>query len=436
MAARIPSLNDSASRRPGRSGPLASPSIDSTSMTQSTELLETLRREVVRRHGATPGEVRFVRAPYRICPLGAHIDHQLGPVTAMAIDRSVLLAYAPSDDGRVRLSSLDFAGTVEFALDAAPGRQAEDWGNYPRGTVLALGQNHRLGRGIVGVTAGKLHGGGVSSSAAVGVAFLLAFEEVNGLDVAPEENIELVQAIENDYLGLRNGILDQAAILLSRRGQLTRIDCATTHHELIPASAAMAPFKIMLAFSGLRRALVGTDYNRRVDECTLAARALLAAVGRGDDRPVLGNLAAEEYDAHKDLLRDAPGRRAAHFFSEVDRVGRGIAAWKGGDLGAFGALMTASGDSSIRNYECGSPPLIDLYHILVETVGVYGARFSGAGFRGCCVALVRPDDVEEAADRVRDAYIRLHPVLAEHASVVVCDSDDGAAIIEGPRGVG
>src|SRR5262249_60136872 len=133
---------------------------------------------------------------------------------------------------------------------------------------------HRLDRGIVGVITGKLHGAGVSSSAAVGIAFLLAFEDVNRLRVTAEENIELDRRIENAYLGLRNGILDQAAILLSRRGHLTRIDCRTAHHEWIPARPGSPPWRILLAFSGLRRALVGTDYNRRVEECAEAARTL------------------------------------------------------------------------------------------------------------------------------------------------------------------
>src|SRR5262245_62146781 len=124
-------------------------------------LIETLRREVALRYGVAPGRVRVVRSPYRVCPLGAHIDHQLGPVTAMALDRSVLLAYAPSPTREVRLSSLDFPGGVAFSLDRVPGGQADDWGNFPRGAALALQGRHRLDRGIVGVITGKLHGAGV-----------------------------------------------------------------------------------------------------------------------------------------------------------------------------------------------------------------------------------------------------------------------------------
>lgn len=108
---------------------------------------------------------------------------------------------------------------------------------------------------------------------------------------------------------------------------------------------------------------------------------------------------------------------------------RGVTAWKQGNLEEFGRLMTASGESSIRNYECGAPPLIDLYHILIETEGVYGARFSGGGFRGCCVALVDPEIALQAAAEVREAYAARHPDLAENAPVLVCHTDDGARIL-------
>jgi galacturonokinase len=403
-----------------------------TTADQSRVAADALRAEVVHRFGAPAADVRVVRAPYRVCLLGAHIDHQLGPVTAMALDRSVLLAYAPSPAPEVRADSLDFPGGVRFRLDDVPPRRG-DWGDLPRGAALALRGAYHLDRGLVGVVSGGLHGGGVSSSAAVGVAFLLALEDANGLAVTPGENIELDRRVENDYLGLRNGILDQAAVLLSRRGRLTRIDCRTGLHESIPAAPGAPRFRIVLAFSGLRQALVGTDYNRRVRECSEAARVLLAAAGRGDGRGVLGDVAAAEYAAFGGRLRGAPARRAAHYFSEVDRVARGVAAWRGGDLSAFGALMTASGESSILNYECGSPPLVDLYRALAEAPGVYGARFSGAGFRGCCVALVEPDAVDDVAGRVAAEYARRYPALARSASVVVCETDDGASILEGPR---
>ena len=390
-----------------------------------TNLLEQLSR----RYHVPASRIRIVRAPYRICPLGAHIDHQLGPVTAMAIDQAVLLAFAPTDSREVRLASVDFPGEARFAIDCVPDRVPGDWGNFARGAVRVLAQAFSLQTGICGILAGRFSAGGLSSSAAVSVALLLALEDANGLRVSDQENILLGQAIENEYLGLNSGILDQSAILLSRRDHLTVIDCQTLRHELIARPPSMPPYAILIAFSGLTKALVGTDYNRRVAECAEAAASLLAAVGRPGAKPVLRSIAPEEYAAHRHVLEGPSARRAAHFFSEMERVVQGAEAWRRGDLATVGRLMTASGESSIRNYECGSAPLVELYHILIGIEGVYGARFSGAGFRGCCVALVDEAAASQAAASVRRAYHQRHPELAGRAITVVCHSDDGARIL-------
>ena len=243
------------------------------------------------------------------------------------------------------------------------------------------------------------------------------------------DNIRLDQAIENGYLGLKNGILDQSAILLSQKGFLTVIDCASATHELIPWSNTMPDFDILIAQSGLREALVSTGYNTRVDECTQAARILLDAVGRSGREPLLGNITFEEYEMHKNLLSGALAKRARHFFTESERVRLGIDAWRTGDLKTFGRLIAESGRSSIDNYECGSKPLIDLYHILIETDGVYGARFSGAGFRGCCVALVNPQKSSAAIEQIQSAYCAKHPDLSKNAPVFICQPDNGAMIL-------
>ncbi|MDZ7618158.1 MAG: galactokinase family protein [Patescibacteria group bacterium] len=392
--------------------------------------LEQLRQEVVRRYGVASGDVRIVRSPYRICPLGAHIDHQLGHVTAMAIDRAVHVAYVPLV-GEVRLASLDFAGEAAFSLAEVPDRRNGDWGNFARGAVRALKQHCPLRHGIQGVTTGRLDGGGLSSSAAIGVALLLALEEANGLTLTEQDNISLDQAIENEYLGLRNGILDQSAILLSRRDQLTYLDCQTRCHELIPAAADVPSPAILIAFSGLKKALVGTDYNRRVEECREAAEQLLHALGRADAMPVLRNITPDEYAQCQHVLKGEPARRAAHFYSEMERVRLGLDCWRRGDLAEFGRLITASGESSIRNYECGCPPLVDLHEILVGTEGVYGARFSGAGFRGCCFALTDAAAVEAAAESVVRRYRQRQPRLAGEAFVLRCHTDDGARHVQG-----
>ncbi len=392
-------------------------------------VLHSLQDEVAARYGVPRGEVRAVLAPYRVCPLGAHIDHQLGCVTAMALDRGVLLCYAPWPYPEVRMTSRDFPGEVRFRFDSVSTAVAGDWGNYLRGAVMALQQRYSLPTGMVGITAGSVPEGGLSSSAAVGVAYLLALEDVNGLCVSTEENIVLDQYIENTYLGLRNGVLDQSAILLSRSRHLTVIDCATLEHKLITQPAEMPPFAVLIVFSGLRRALVSTDYNRRVAECTEAAKVLLAAAGRPHQQPVLRNVSPDEYRAYRYLLHGPEARRAEHFFSEMERVEKGIQAWQRGDMRSFGELVSDSGRSSIENYQCGAPPLVELYKLLVGSQGVFGARFSGAGFRGCCLALVESSAADTIAQHVLHRYRNLFPQLAADAHALVCTAADGARLI-------
>jgi galacturonokinase len=387
---------------------------------------ERLKNEVATRYQVDSASVRVVFAPYRICPLGAHIDHQGGQVTAMALDRGVSMAYAPVMSPSVRVSSLEFPGEVAFEYARVPERKLGEWGDYLRGAAQALQQETRLRRGIVGVTQGSVHGGGLSSSAAVGVAYLMALQDVNHLQVTPQQNILFDQYIENTYLGLKNGILDQAAILLSRSQQLTWINCQTVEHQHYVRPPGSLPFRILIFFSGLRQALVTTDYNRRVSECAEAARVLLRAVGRDEHPPVLGRVTHDEYTRCRHQLHGAAARRAAHYFSEMERVAAGVVAWQRGDLEEFGRLISVSGESSIQNYQCGAPPLIALYEMLRETDGVYGARFSGAGFRGCCLALVDPQRVAEAAASVKERYVARFPNLADHAGTMVCQSGDGA----------
>ncbi len=398
--------------------------------------------------GPAKGPVRVVRAPYRICPLGAHIDHQWGTVTALAIEPAVHLAYEPADGPEVQLRSGAYAGEVRFRLDAPiAARRGGDWGNYARGAAAALsGAKGPLNRGIRGWIAGAWGEEGLSSSAAVGLAYLHALAEVNGSALTASEAIRLDQQIENGYLNLRNGILDPASILVSRSEELTVIDCRAFGSEEAGMDASGLPTGIrripkpvgrsrplfLLAFSGLRQSLATTEYNDRVAECEAGARILLEASGHRGGPAVLGRVTAEEYERRRGLLAGAPARRAAHFFSEMRRVAAGIRAWAAGDLDRFGSLMTESGRSSIEQYECGCPPLIDLYEILAGAPGVLGARFSGAGFRGCCIALVRRERAEDAMETAREAYVKRHPKLGEQWAAAAVEPADGLSWICAP----
>ncbi len=392
---------------------------------QVNQLIQQLRRQP----GVNPAEITVVKAPLRVCPLGAHIDHQLGLVTGMTIDQSILMAFAPAPNGQVQLESLNFNTPISFGLNDVPPYQKGDWGNYIRGAVLALQRDYQLKHGLIGIVGGEMPIGGLSSSAAVTVAYLLALQAVNQLAVSAAANVSMVRYTENTYIGLNNGILDQSVILFSERNHLTLIDCQSIEINAIPAPAHIEPYEILVVYSGVSQALVGTDYNNRVAECREAARLLLEYSGQPlPADPRLRNVAPAIFQAEGHRLPANLRQRAAHFFGEMQRVSDGVAAWQAGDLRRFGQLITASGESSVKYYESGSPQLITLYEILRDTPGVYGARFSGAGFRGSCLALVDPAARHSIAEAIHWRYPAAHPAEAPAYSIHYCQPDGRARL--------
>ena len=510
--------------------------------------LATLREDVAafaELHGvpADPRDVRVAVAPYRVCPLGAHVDHQGGRVAGMALDCGVLLGFLPAparktgadrDEAHrtepepevgaseVLLRSDAFAGEVarfdvtrpddelpgvfveaaatetndtEGSLSRRSVKEKEEtrrdvarfsgWEKFARGAAWVLADDARLrgsappARGVVGVArsfppGARMDGGGLSSSAAITVACVMAIQRVNertevaparfatdatdatdAADAARWRVARMARRAENERVGVRCGVLDQASIALAERDALTLIDCAGETHARIRFGAdreetslfaaeptlkndtftpprdrgpSGPPFKIMLAFSGLREALTSTGYNARVEECREAARRLLRAPGASD--AVLGDVSPDTHAREKTRLPAHLARRAAHFFGEAKRVADGELLWRRGDLRAFGALVTESGVSSVENYECGCAPMNALRAIVCATRGVFGARFSGAGFRGCVVGLVDAAEAEAAAKSVREAYSAAFPELAGDARVELAGTGDGARIIE------
>ncbi|MFQ5858329.1 MAG: galactokinase family protein [Anaerolineae bacterium] len=394
------------------------------------DLVTTIRHAF----SADRDDVRLVRAPLRICPLGAHIDHQLGLVTGMTINAPILLAYVPNPMRQVRIHSLNFSPPVAFSLDDVPPSGDPLWGNYVQGAALALLQRYALHCGVDGVIAGDMPIGGLSSSAAVGVAYLLALEDVNDLEVTPVENVELDRYIENEYIGLNNGILDQSVILLSDRRHLTFLDCQSVDFSRIPSPLDQDDFEIVVVYSGLTQALVSTDYNRRVSQCQMAARMLLERAGRRvAASPCLRMVPPEVFWDHQRHLPEPLAKRARHFFTEMERVRQGVAAWEAGDLTRFGELMAQSGHSSIVNYECGSPHLISLYEILSNCPGVYGARFSGAGFRGCCIGLSDPAQRGTIVETIHREYPTRHPDIKGEYGIYFCKPDGPARRVPLPE---
>ena len=156
-------------------------------------------------------------SPYRVCPLGAHVDHQHGLVSGFAFNMGVDFWFSPTDDGIVRLRSLTFSGDIEFPINDSVRIKQGNWGDYARGAKYALSQRFKLRRGIEGVIKGSLPIGGLSSSAAVLVAYVMALAQANDIELTKMEVIRIASQAEREYIGLNNGILDQSCIVLSEK---------------------------------------------------------------------------------------------------------------------------------------------------------------------------------------------------------------------------
>ena len=376
-----------------------------------------------------PAGVAF--GPYRISPLGAHIDHQHGKINGLAIDRGIHMAYRPKQNGVIELQSLNFPKRAQFFVSAVPETRAGDWADHLRGAAKALGERYPLKTGLSGVIEGSLPIGGLSSSAAVIICFLTALCKVNGIRLAPMEMIRTAQAAENQYVGVACGKLDQSCEVLSKKDHLLYLDTRDDSYELIPTPEQMKPYRIAVFFSGLERSLRNSKYNLRQDECKAAAYALLGYAGLdygafADTR--LRDVPFTVFDAYKNRLPEPWRRRAEHYYGEFARAERGAQLWRRGDMEGYGQLVFDSGRSSIENYECGCDELKTLYEILRDTRGVYGGRFSGAGFKGCCMALIDPELAEEIGAKVSAAYLKAYPGLAGKYAYHLCASADGAAL--------
>ena len=341
------------------------------------------------------------------------------------------IAYAPKQNGVIELSSLQFPKRAQWHILSTPKEKQNDWADCLRGATIALAQKYHLRIGLCGVIKGSLPIGGLSSSAAVIIAFLSALCKVNDIHLTEMEMILTAQKAENDYVGVSCGKLDQSCEVFSKKDHLLYLDTQDDSYELIPTPATMKPYKIAVIFSGVERSLAGSKFNMRVDECRSAAYALKAYAGLeyGKFKEThMREVPYEIYLAYKDKLPENWRKRADHWFSEFQRVEAGAEAWRRGDIEAYGKLSFESGKSSIESWETGSDELCKLYEIMCRTDGIYGGRFSGAGFKGCCMALIDPLFERSITEKITKEYLKAFPALEGKFSVHIGESADGVRL--------
>lgn len=368
--------------------------------------------------------------PYRIAPVGAHSDYQHGLISGFAIDHGVEIYFLPSDDGEVTLYSGNFDGVTKFSIYTLPQRSYE-WGDFAKAAFVSLKRKFRIDKGLIGFINGTLPVGGLSSSAAVLIAYITAICKINDIKITRAELIDFALYAEHDYLEMNVGKMDQSCEVYSKKDHLLFLDTLDDSYKLIPTNPDMPPYEFAVIFSGKERKLANTAFNSRVDEAKAAAYALraFADIPYGSFKDsYMRDVPREVFDEHKDKIPPAWRRRAEHFYGEFDRVQRGAKAWENGDIAEFGRIMFESGYSSIYNWETGSPELQSLYEIMKKCDGIYGGRFSGAGFNGSSIALIDPAKRDRVAEFLKTEYLKLYPQYENDFSIHFCKTADGVEI--------
>src|SRR5260221_9532618 len=366
--------------------------------------------------GGIPMNSVTTYAPGRAELLGHHPEYKEGDVLAIAVDRGTALKGQTRGGRHVHIPSHQFGKTEIVELDQLASERVTPWARYPFGVIDQFLRNDLPVEGFEAEISSNLPiGAGLSSSASLENATVLFLVKLFGVKLDPMQMARISQKAEHDFVGVRCGLLDQIASLMSKAGQATFIDCRTTEVGHVPLDARVS---VILANSNVKHALVGGEYNERRSDCEAAAHALGVSFLRDTTTEVLRSRKSE--------LAERIYRRALHVTGENERVLEGSAALRKGNIARFGELMFASHESSIVNFENSCPELDRLVDTARKTPRVYGPRLSGGGFRGATINLVEAGR-EEGGGRALTA------APPEVTCLVTTASDGALACAASPR---
>ena len=374
--------------------------------------------EFAYRFGRTP---TVSRAPGRVDLIGEHTDYNDGFVMPAALEFATLTAASQRPDRRLRVYSVILDETREFDLDSPPQGPTGEWSDYILGVALMLESSGRnlAGADLVVWTDVPI-GAGLSSSAALEVSCAHALLTESGLPFDPIEVAQLCQRAENDFVGMRCGVMDQYISCCGVAGHALLIDCRSLESRHV----AIAPnLRLLIANSRVRHQHAGGEYNLRREACEEGVRLLSRYLG-----PIqaLRDVTPEQLEAKRRKLPDLIYRRCRHIVTENARVLEAARALEAGDFGACGRAMNASHISMRDDFEITCPE-VDMLAGLAQTVnGVYGSRMTGGGFGGCTITLLEEWAVDKASQILTDGY-RIG--MGRDVDIFVCAPSDGAQLI-------
>ena len=354
------------------------------------------------------------RAPGRVELLGNHTDYNEGVVLSAAINYAVRTYGEVITEPRAKVHSSFAAEPVDVPLDALTPLVGESsWANYSLGVAAILREEgYTFGGFDMEVESDLPAGAGLSSSAALELATARLLMKLYSLEIEPLRLAKICRRAENDFVGVKCGLLDQVSSIFGRRGQAVHLDCRSEEIENIPLPTGTA---LLVFHCGVEHRLVGGEYNERREQCFAAASALGVKALRDVTRAELENMRAR--------LDPIVYRRAAHIVGENERVFAGIEALRNRDGAAFGKLMFASHESSRTNFENSTPELDVLVEIARGESGVYGSRLTGGGFGGATISLVEGTCAEAIARSLEEKYTAQ---TGNRGRAYPCESADGA----------
>ncbi len=367
------------------------------------------------------------RAPGRVNLLGEHVDYNGGPVLPAAIDRAVTLAAAPTQDNVVSLNAADLGESTNFSLDALASKTGLDgnplpsWVLYPAGVTWALKEAGLSLPGIQVVYSSDVPiGSGLSSSAAVEVAFATAWRLLTGWQADMLRLAQVCQRAENIYVGVNSGLMDQFASACGVKNHALYFDTHTLEYYPVPLPPHTA---LVVADSGVRRTLAGSAYNDRRAACEEALHLLKQYL---PSIQTLADVSTTEFAAYSEYLPPEIEKRAEHVIKEVARVHSAVNALRLGETRNFGALMYA-GHNSLRDLYEVSVPELDILVKLARKLGAIGARLTGAGFGGCTINLVDDSQAQTFIEGLKKGYLEQ---TGKEAQVYLCKASDGAKAVK------
>lgn len=352
-------------------------------------------------YGVDNREIKTFLSPGRVNLIGEHIDYNGGFVFPGALTVGIYAALSLRDDNKIRMRSKNVAGEVIFDLsEDLVYKKEDDWGNYPKGVVKALMD---LGHEVPGMDivlySNIPDGAGLSSSAALEVlmAYIILYLE-NKEQIDRVEVSKLCQKVENEFVGVNCGIMDQFAVAVGKKDHAILLDCDSLRYEYAPLS--LGDYSLVIMSTNKRRELADSKYNERRAECEKALEII-----NENKVEKLSNLCEVTLDDIETFISDEViKRRAIHVVTENERVKRSMEMLKDNDILGFGKLLTASHMSLENDYEVTGLHLDTLVHEALKIDGCIGARMTGAGFGGCAIALVNNSKVEEFKEKVSLAY--------------------------------